>query len=228
MQLKVHSDAAYLVEPEARSRFGGHMYLGNHKLPEPHQGHNGAIQTNASSIKNVVNAASDAETAGVYNNCIDAIPIRTTLQELGHSQARTPVTTDNSTTAGFANRTIKQRRSKAMDMRYYWLQDREAQGQFKISWDKGSENLADYFTKHFSAKHHQLMRTLYLHVPATAANAHCLRGYANPGITPNPSLGNPETINRQYPTYGHTDPVMIFARRLATLVRQRVADTKVE
>ncbi len=29
MILRIHSDAAYLVEPEARSRAGGFFYLGN-------------------------------------------------------------------------------------------------------------------------------------------------------------------------------------------------------
>jgi hypothetical protein len=82
---------------------------------------------------------------------------------MGHPQPPTPVTCDNSTAVGIANQTIKQRRSKAIDMRYYWFQDRECQQQFKISWDTGSTNKADYFTKHFSAAHHREKRSEYLH-----------------------------------------------------------------
>jgi len=66
---------------------------------------------------------------------------------------------------GIANETVKQRRSKAMDMRFYWIRDRIKQGQFTVLWRKGSLNLADYFTKHHSPKHHQLMRPRYLHIP---------------------------------------------------------------
>lgn len=54
------------------------------------------------------------------------------LQELGHAQPPTPVQTDNSTAASLANNTLKQNRSKAIDMRFYWLQDRVKQGQFYI------------------------------------------------------------------------------------------------
>jgi hypothetical protein len=39
--------------------------------------------------------------------------------ELGHLQPLTPIQTDKSTAAGFANDTIKQKCSKAMDMCFY-------------------------------------------------------------------------------------------------------------
>ena len=35
-----------------------------------------------------------------------------------------------------------------MYMRFHWLRDRKAQGQFRIHWQPGSTNLADYFMKH--------------------------------------------------------------------------------
>ncbi len=41
-----------------------------------------------------------------------------------------------------------------MDMQFHWLHDREAQGQFKIYWQQGGTNLADYFTKHHLLAHH--------------------------------------------------------------------------
>jgi len=51
----------------------------------------------------------------------------------------------------------------AIDMRYYWLQDRECQEQFKIEWAAGANNKADYFTKHFSVSHHREKRPEDLH-----------------------------------------------------------------
>jgi hypothetical protein len=124
MILMFHSDAAYLVDPKARSRYGGHYWLGS--LTGPHR-NNGAVKTNSSILKPVVSSAAEAETGALFHNCQDALPLQVALAEMGHPQQPTPVTVDNSTAVGIANKTIKQRRSKAIDMRYYWLQDREAQ-----------------------------------------------------------------------------------------------------
>ena len=44
---------------------------------------------------------------------------------MGHSQPLTPVQVDNSTALGIATGTIKQRKSQAMDMRFYWIRDRK-------------------------------------------------------------------------------------------------------
>lgn len=71
--------------------------------------------------------------------------------------------TDNACAAGIANKTVKQKRSKAMDMRFDWIRDRVKQGQFFVYWRKGEENLADYFTKHHPVEHHRKMRPTYLH-----------------------------------------------------------------
>jgi hypothetical protein len=35
-------------------------------------------------------------------------------------------------------------------MRCYWIKDRVAQDQYVVHWRKGSDNLANYFTKHHS------------------------------------------------------------------------------
>ena len=62
----------------------------------------------------------------------DAAPIRAALEEMGHPQPPTAIVVDNNSTAsGIANKTVKQRRSKAMDMRFYWVQDRTEQRQFQ-------------------------------------------------------------------------------------------------
>ena len=77
------------------------------------------------------------------------------LEILGHKQPPTPLKTDNKTAQAFANKNLKTKRSKAWDMRYYWLQDRVSHEQFIIYWEEGLTNYADYFTKHFSPAYHQ-------------------------------------------------------------------------
>jgi hypothetical protein len=167
MVLYDHSDASYLSEPQARSRAGGHFFLSQHpedptKAPLHQPRLNGPVHTVCQILRNVMASAAEAEVGAIFINAQDAIPIRNTLIELGHPQPPTPIQTDNSTAAGFANDTIKQKRSKAMDMRFYWIKDREQQGQFLIYWRPGTENIGDYHTKHHSPSHHRLMRPKFL------------------------------------------------------------------
>jgi hypothetical protein len=61
-------------------------------------------------------------------------------------------------------KTVKQKQSKSMDMRFYWLQDRVEQGQFRIFWAPGKTNLADYQSKVQPTSVHQAVRPLYLYI----------------------------------------------------------------
>jgi hypothetical protein len=70
--------------------------------------------------------------------------------------------TDNTTATGYINSTIKQKRTKAMDMRFY-IKDILKQDRFKIYWGPGFQNLADYYTKHHSPAHHKQIRGVYIH-----------------------------------------------------------------
>ena len=160
MILRIDSDAAYLVRPEARSRAGGYHYLGS----KDGTLFNGPILVLAKIIKNVMASAAEAEVAGIYLNATEAVSERNCLIEMGHPQPPTPIKTDNTTARGIITGTIKQKRSKAIDMRFYWLKDRFEQKQFDYVWGPGIENLADYPTKHHSGKHHSTVRPIYLYI----------------------------------------------------------------
>ena len=96
MLYKIDSDAAYLVCPEARSRAGGYHYLGN----KDDNLFNGPIYVLAKIIKNVMASAAEAEVAGLFMNAQHAVPIRLTLEDMGHKQPPTPLRTDNKTAQG--------------------------------------------------------------------------------------------------------------------------------
>ncbi|KAI2513563.1 Reverse transcriptase (RNA-dependent DNA polymerase) [Fragilaria crotonensis] len=171
MVLHVESDASYLSAPKSRSRAAGYHYLSS-RPPDPTKPPpanatpppgNGAINVLCQILKEVVSSAAEAELAALFHNGKEACPLRTCLEELGHPQPPTPIVTDNNTAAGIANDTMKQRRSKAIDMRFYWVRDRVRQGQFIVYWRRGALNKADYFTKHHPASHHQEIRSSYLH-----------------------------------------------------------------
>ena len=70
------------------------------------------------------------------------------IQRTRAIQPATTIQVDNSTTNGFANDTIKQKRPKAINTRFYWIRDRTSQGQFLIYWQPSIKNLGDYHTKH--------------------------------------------------------------------------------
>ena len=56
---------------------------------------------------------------------------------------------------------MKQKRSKAIDVRFYWLKDRaQQQGQFYIYWDSGKNNFADYHTKHHPPAYYKRNRAV--------------------------------------------------------------------
>ena len=69
----------------------------------------------------VVTGLSDA--GALFHNAKKAAPFRITLIKLGHPQGVTPIQTDNACALGIINDTVKQRRSKAMGMRFYWIKD---------------------------------------------------------------------------------------------------------
>jgi hypothetical protein len=206
MSLKIHSDASYLTAPKARSRVGGHFYLGNNPRPETPDILNGAVLTIAGILKNVVSSAAEAEIGGLYVNTREGEVLRTTLTELGWKQSGpTPVTTDNSTACGIANDTIKQRRSKAIDMRYYWVRDRVAQKHFTVTWAPAAFNLADYHTKHHAAKHHREVRSIYVREKLT------------PKFVPNPNQTNLRGCIDSYRGTTYVDPGMTRCNQICPL-----------
>ncbi len=109
-----------------------------------------------------MSSAAEAELGAIFINAKEAVYLRQILTEMGHPQPRTPIQTDNSTAEGVINQKIQPKRTKAMDMRFHSLRDREAQGQFKIYWQPGKTNLVDYFTKHDPPIHHVKVRSEFL------------------------------------------------------------------
>jgi hypothetical protein len=66
-----------------------------------------------------MSSATEAEIVAVFLNAKEGAVLRTTLEELGNKQPPTPMETENTTATGYSNGTIKQKLTKAMDMRFY-------------------------------------------------------------------------------------------------------------
>ena len=123
---------------------------------------NGAIHIISSIIKAILASATEAKLDTLFYNAKDGIMLQTILMEMGHPQLMTPIQTDNTCATGIVNSTVKQCKSKVIDLHFYWIKDRASKGEFLIHWRCGADNLADYFTKHHSLAHHHLMRSHYL------------------------------------------------------------------
>ena len=77
-----------------------------------------------------------------------------------------------------------------MNMRFYWINDRIKQGQFRVFWRPGSENLGNYHPKHHPTDHHIAVWSKYLHVPKLSSLQGCvnLTGMVSPTSQQSPAL----------------------------------------
>jgi hypothetical protein len=159
MILLAHSDASYHSESEARSRAGGHIYFGDHQNDTVA---NAAVSNISVIIPTVAASAVEAEYASSFIVGQAATSIMHTAMDLGYPQHTIDMTADNSCAVGIAHNTVKQKRSKAIDMRYHWIRDQVKQNKIRITWKPGALNLADFFTKAHPVHHHKLMRSRYV------------------------------------------------------------------
>jgi hypothetical protein len=114
MILHIHSDASYLSVTNARIRIGGLFFFGN-KSPEQDT-LSGSIVNIASVIKNVVASASESEVGACFHNAQSGPHSESHSPRWATNNPATHLRTDNSTTFGILDKTIRQKRSKAMDM----------------------------------------------------------------------------------------------------------------
>jgi hypothetical protein len=159
MILVVHSNAGYCNEKKLHSRARGHFFLSNKDEFPPNKG---AIFTNGTIIKAVMASAAKAELGALYLNAKEAVHLRQILIKMGHPQQQTPIQIDKTTAEGVTNKKIQPKRTKAMDMRFHRLRNCKSHDQFKIYWQLGKTNLADYFSKHHPPNHHINVRAEFL------------------------------------------------------------------
>jgi hypothetical protein len=176
MILAMHSYTSYLSETESRSRAGGIAFLSSADISPKL---NSAIHVHSSIMKMVLASATEAEVGALFFNAQEGCSLRQILIYLGYKRPATAIQTDNECAHGIMNSTIKQRRSKAIDMRFYWLRDRMRQLQFQVYWEAGARTYAEYFSKHHPTIVHDQIRHRYFHLPGLALSAkHAINGEA--------------------------------------------------
>lgn len=73
---------------------------------------------------NLLASVAEAKNGAVFINTQTEVPLRLSLEELGHPQPSSPIQVDNKCASGILNNTVKQSRSKSIDMRFYWVKGR--------------------------------------------------------------------------------------------------------
>jgi hypothetical protein len=127
VSLAIHSDASYLSE--SHSRTSSIFYLSitaktpNNPLPPL----NGAIHIVSSILQKRITSVAEAKIAALFYNSGEACPLRVPFEFMGHHQQATPLQTNNSNDNGVLNNTIKQKRTRIIDMNFYWLLDKVAE-----------------------------------------------------------------------------------------------------
>ena len=78
------------------------------------------VHVECSIMRNVMASAMEAELGGLFGKPHKATAMRMALAEMGHQQPPTLVEMDNIEANIIINETAKQKRSIAIDMRFYW------------------------------------------------------------------------------------------------------------
>eukprot|EP00957_Ditylum_brightwellii_P086913 6615298-Ditylum_brightwellii.AAC.1 len=128
MMLKMHIIASYLSKKQVQSRAGRYFYLGNKHDDK----FNRLLHIVLTILSNVMASAAEAKLGTLFEHAKEAALLRVTLQELCHPQPAAQIQVDNSTASRVVNSNMRQRKSKAIDTRFYLVQDRVRQGQYTI------------------------------------------------------------------------------------------------
>ena len=124
MKLSIHSDASYLSVSQARIRASGVHFL-SEVPPNPNNTEyflptvNGILLVMCKIMRKIMASSAEAEYGTIFVNAQKAVPIRTTITKMGWKQGSTAIQVENSTAVGITTKEFLQKKSKAIDMRFY-------------------------------------------------------------------------------------------------------------
>jgi hypothetical protein len=119
MVLHIHSDTSYLSK-YASSRLGGYLFLSSDPNSNKHI-HIGPILAISTVYKNVLFSVMEAKVAGMFVNTKEVVHLKNIPKDMGHPHPQTLARTYSLTTFGIVSEKMKQHRSKAIDMNFYWI-----------------------------------------------------------------------------------------------------------
>ena len=102
-----------------------------------------------------MSSVAKSELVAIFITAKELVPMRQTLLDTGWPQTPTPIQINNSAASGVVNDTIIAQKTKSMDLIFHWLRCCEEQQQFRFYCAPGSNNRANYITKHHPPIYHE-------------------------------------------------------------------------
>ena len=127
------------ITSKEQSRIFPYMVGTNDYINRP----NGSIIFILTIMRNVNSSSAEAGCGALSYNARELESLRKALIYMVHPQQATEIITDNSTADGIMRGTIKQKRTKSIDIRFYWVLDWVEQKHFEVKWKPGHMNLGD-------------------------------------------------------------------------------------
>ena len=158
MIFNTHSDVSYISERNSKSRAPGHFFFGWIPRGGERIQLNGTVYRLCSILKFVELSVTEAELGSLSLNKKESCIMQLTLAKLVHTYPPTPINCYNSTVAGIANVNVKKKRSRSMELRYFYVCDQVNHGFVDVLWHPCQENLGYYTRKHQDTPHNKLVR----------------------------------------------------------------------
>jgi hypothetical protein len=166
-QLEGHSDSSWADDQmDRRSSQGYSFNLGS-----------GVISWRATRSPAVALSTCEAELYAGTSAAQEAVWLKGLLKELGHEQEAPTLWCDNQSTVALTKDPLFSARSKHIEARYFFIRELVNAGKLQAKHIKGSENVADIFTKPLSKDdHYRLVEKLGMHQLHKGTAAACLPG----------------------------------------------------
>ena len=123
---------------------------------------NGPVHVECSIMRNVMASATESELGGQFENCQTETSMITALSEMGHPQPPKIMETDNTSANSIDYGTEKQKISRAIDKKFYWVGDKIRQNHFHTIWKEVNKNLTDHVTKHHPIWQQRIFKPIHL------------------------------------------------------------------
>jgi hypothetical protein len=166
-QLEGHSDSSWADDQvDRRSSQGYSFNLGS-----------GVISWRATRSPAVALSTCEAELYAGTSAAQEAVWLKGLMHELGHAQEAPTLWCDNQSTIAMTKDPLFSARSKHIEARYFFIRELVGAGKIQAKHIKGSENVADIFTKPLSKEdHYRLLKELGMRPLLRATAAACLPG----------------------------------------------------
>ena len=148
-------DASFAVHPDFRSHSGAVMTMGQ-----------GAIQSSSSKQKLNTRSSCEAELVGADDMATKILWTRLFLEEQGYKLEQNVLYQDNKSTILLLKNGKRSagKRSRALNIRYFFLTDQQDKGNLSIEYCPTSEMTGDYMTKPLQGRDFRKFRSLVMGV----------------------------------------------------------------